>query len=191
MRGNGNDRRERELVRRTAEGDRNSFRTLYDTYKDRVYSTCIRMLGNELDAEEALQDVFVRVYTGIGAFKGESSFSTWLYRIAVNVCIERLRRRKRPLDEIPLDDVPEARTAIWDPPVGTSFRDIVEREIANLPDGYRAVFVLCAVEGYKHREIADMLGIAPGTSKSQYFQARERLRKNLLPYLEVLRYELQ
>lgn len=190
VKGNGSDMSVKKIVRKCIDGDRESFRHLYDTYKDRVFSTCIRMLGNAQDAEDALQDIFVKVHKNISAFEGKSAFTTWLYRIAVNTCIEHLRKRKDN-DSVDIDVTTDTSLFVSSTGPSDNFRLIVDKEIMKLPEGYRSVFILHAVEGFKHHEIAKILDISTGTSKSQYYQARERLRKNLLPYLEVLRYELQ
>lgn len=181
---------DRPLIEACVRGDRISIRCLYDRYKDRLYATCIRMLGSVDDAEDALQDTFVRTFRYLPGFKYESSLSTWLYRIAINVCIEMLRKRSRAGETVSIED--HEHECMTPPPGGPdNCKTIIDREIQNLPEGYKAVFVLHAVEGFKHHEIARMLDISTGTSKSQYYQARERLRKKLKPYLEVLRYEMQ
>ena len=176
---------ESKLIQRCAEGDHDSFKGLYDLYKDRVYSTSVRMLGNLQDTEDAFQETFIKIFKSINNFKWKSSFSTWVYKITVNTCIENLRTRKKE-NNVNIDEVrimPSNKTS-------EDFRLIVEKAIKKLPEGYRTIFILHAIEGFKHREIAEILDISPGTSKSQYFQARAHLRKNLLPYLEVLKHEL-
>ena len=174
-----------EVVNRCRNGSRSSFRELYELYKDRMYSLCVRMLGNTEDAEDALQETFVRVFRSLGSFRGESSFHTWLYRIATNTCIEHLRKRKREYSDECLDDPDQEITIPYDPEHTDDLKLFIEQALEKLPNGCRSVFILHAVEGFKHREIAEMLDITEGTSKSQLSLAKEHLRKQLLPSMEV------
>lgn len=183
---------EQSLIEACVRGEKASMKRLYDMYRERIFSTCVRMLRSVEDAEDALQDTFIRAFRYLPGFKGESSLSTWLYRIAVNICIEKLRKRGREGETVTIEDYMGECVASTSTDGSTErFNMIVEREIQKLPRGCKTVFVLHAIEGFKHEEIAHMLEISSGTSKSQYYQARERLRKNLLPYLEELRYEVQ
>ena len=174
-----------EVVNRCRDGSRSSFRELYELYKDRMYSLCVRMLGNTEDAEDALQETFVRVFRSLGSFRGESSFHTWLYRIATNTCIEHLRKRKREYSDECLDDPDQEISIPYDPEHTDDLKLFIEQALEKLPNGCRSVFILHAVEGFKHREIAEMLDITEGTSKSQLSLAKEHLRKQLLPSMEV------
>ena len=178
------------VIKKCMKGDRSSFRELYRMYKDRLYSTCVRLLGNTEDAEDALQETFVKVYNNIGKFRGDSSINTWLYRIAVNTCIEHTRKWKHESHHESLDD-PEIKAP--SPAAKKEHIDmklIVEKEIEQLPEGCRTVFVLHTIEGFKHKEIAEMLDISDGTSKSQLSLAKEKLREQLMPYREVMTNEL-
>lgn len=159
-----------------ASGDAHAFERLYRTHVARVHSLVRRMLGDD-DADEVTQDVFVRVWQKLGTFRGESAFGTWLHRLAVNVVLARradlgTRRRRYHDDDEPLDLV-SARSA--SPETTMDF----EQALARLPDGARQVFVLHDVEGYRHEEIAGMLGLATGTSKSQLHRARMALRTHM------------
>ncbi|MBT4485077.1 MAG: RNA polymerase sigma factor [Candidatus Latescibacteria bacterium] len=178
------------VIKKCIEGDHNFFKKLYDSYKDRVYSTSVRMLGNRLDAEDALQEIFIKVFKNISRFRGDSSFTTWLYKIAVNTCIEHIRKRKKDEKIVDIDPHDDNSPVLPGIRPAENFRLIVESEIEKLPEGYKTVFILHAIEGFKYREIADILDISQGTSKSQFFHAKSLLRKKLLPYLEVLKYEL-
>lgn len=171
-------------------GDRSSFRELYNLYKNRIYSTCHRMLGNAQDAEDAAQETFIKVFRSIGKFRGDSSIHTWIYRIAANTCIEHLRKRKNKPYHESIDDPDETSPTISDSGTPVSVRLIIEREIEQLTEGYKTVFVLHEIDGFKHREIAKMLNISEGTSKSQLSAAKAHLRKQLIPYLEVIQNEL-
>jgi RNA polymerase sigma-70 factor, ECF subfamily len=159
-----------------ASGDAHAFERLYRAHVARVHSLVRRMLGDE-DADEVTQDVFVRVWQKLGTFRGESAFGTWLHRLAVNVVLARradlgTRRRRFHDDDEPLALI-SARTAA--PETTMDF----EQALARLPDGARQVFVLHDVEGYRHEEIAGMLGLATGTSKSQLHRARMALRNHM------------
>jgi RNA polymerase sigma-70 factor (ECF subfamily) len=168
-----------ELARQAAAGDLASFEELYRRHFNRVYGVALRMTRHAAEAEDLTQDIFVQLYRKIGTFRGESAFSTWLHRMAVNQVLMHFRKRSSR---------PEAFTDDGEPPVeiepGTENparasvidRIALDEAIAQLPVGYRTVFVLHDVEGYEHKDIARMLGVAEGTSKSQLHKARIRLR---------------
>ena len=163
-------------VARAAGGDVRAFEELYRRHLPRVHSLVRRMTGGR-DADELTQDVFVRVWQKLGLFRGDSSFTTWLHRLAVNVVIERFRteqaRRAR------LRDGEEIFDTIAGPPQRVDLGLDFETALEKLPDGAREIFVLHDVEGYKHHEIATLLEISPGTSKAQLHRARMMLRKHL------------
>jgi RNA polymerase sigma-70 factor, ECF subfamily len=159
-----------------AGGDATAFERLYRRHVNRVYGLVRRMLTDD-DADEVAQDVFVRAWQKLGTFRGEAAFGTWLHRLAVNVILGRREtlgiRRKRYLEgDAVLEMVPARRQG---PEISMDF----ETAMARLPDGARQVFVLHDVEGYRHEEIAEMLGLATGTSKSQLHRARMALRQYL------------
>ncbi|MBA3319779.1 MAG: sigma-70 family RNA polymerase sigma factor [Gemmatimonadales bacterium] len=159
-----------------ASGDAHAFERLYRGHLGRVHSLARRMLSDD-EADEAAQDVFVRAWEKLGTFRGESAFGTWLHRLAINVMLGRRERRglqrQRYLEgDAMLETVAGRRTA-----PETSMD--METAIAQLPDGARQIFVLHDVEGYRHEEIAEMLGLATGTSKSQLHRARMALRQRL------------
>ena len=167
-----------DLVRRAQDGDETAFRDLYREHAGRIYAVCLRLTGDAAAAEERTQDAFVRAWERLGTFRGESAFGTWLHRLAVNVVLmEQRGRRRRERRVAPASDDPvfERAAAV---PAGAERLDL-ERAIALLPAGARAVFVLFDVEGYSHEEIAGMCGIAVGTSKAQLFRARRLLREML------------
>ena len=171
-----------DLVARAQAGDQAAFRDLYRRHAGRVYALCLRLTGDARDAEERTQDVFVRLWDKVRSFRGESAFSSWLHRLAVNVVLNERRatgrreQRVRPAEDP--DSVVGAQHA-------APLRDVaglsidLERAIADLPDGAREVFVLYDIEGYPHAEIAELVGIAEGTSKAQLFRARRLLREKL------------
>ena len=159
-----------------ARGDASAFERLYRTHVARIHSLTRRMLSSD-EADEVTQDIFVRTWQKLSQFRGDSAFTTWLHRLAVNVVIERRRtfaiqRERMAPDSAVLDSLPVA------PPRADLTVDF-EHAIGQLPPGAREVFLLHDVEGYKHREIAVMLGVATGTSKRQLHRARMLMRKHL------------
>jgi RNA polymerase sigma-70 factor, ECF subfamily len=165
-----------------ARGDRQAFERMYRTHVNRVFSVCVRMSGDRVLAEELTQDVFVRAWSKLSLYRGESAFSTWLHRLAVNVVLNARktegRRRGRFAAEADepqgaMPTVAVARAA----PAGISID--LEAAIAALPPGARRVFVLHDIQGYKHEEIAGMLEITSGGSKAQLHRARLLLREAL------------
>jgi RNA polymerase sigma-70 factor (ECF subfamily) len=172
--------REAELVRRAQAGDRVAFEQLYRDNVGRVYALCFRMAGTAELAEELAQDVFVRAWQKLGSFRGESAFSSWLHPLTVNVALsERRSRRRRVARVMTTDDLTQFERPGPTPADGPEAGFDLERALATLPPGARAVFVLHDVEGYKHEEIAERTGVAAGTSKAQLHRARKLLREAL------------
>ena len=156
-------------------GDERAFRDLYARHTPRLFQLVLRVVGGaEHDAEDVVQETWIRATEKLGSFRWEAAFGTWLTGIGLNVARGLLRKRGRWVE---MDDAPEP----WRPPPNDGDRIDLERAIALLPAGYRTVLVLHDVEGYRHEEIGEMLGIAPGTSKSQLFNARRSLRQALEP----------
>ena len=187
-------RSNRDLVARAQTGDENAFEALFLQHKQRVYSLCLRMIGNPADAEELTQEAFLQVFRKIDTFRGEAAFSTWLHRLTVNVVLMRLRKKK--VTQISLeesvggDEFDEQKKEFGAPDLtlkGSIDRLNLERAIAQLPPGYRQAFVLHDVQGYEHHEIAEMLGSSIGNSKSQLHKGRARLRKLLRETARVRR----
>jgi RNA polymerase sigma-70 factor (ECF subfamily) len=174
------DRRAEEwrLVQAAQGGDLSAFERLYRENERKVFGLCFRMASDPALAEELTQDVFVRAWQKLGSFQGRSAFSSWLYPLAVNVALsERRTRRRRTSREMATDDLtPFERPE--KPKAPDSSVDL-ERAMASLPPGARVVFVLHDVEGYRHEEIANMTGMAEGTSKAQLHRARRLLRERL------------
>jgi RNA polymerase sigma-70 factor (ECF subfamily) len=161
-----------------AGGDRRAFERVYRTHVNRVFSVCARMCGNRSQAEELTQDVFVRVWEKLPLFRGESAFSTWLHRLAVNVVLNARKVEGRERSRTKDDDEGEILNGVGTSPRHGERMDL-EAAIARLPKGARRVFVLHDVEGYKHEEIAEMLGVTAGGSKAQLHRARMLLREAL------------
>jgi len=171
-------------IRLAQQGDAAAFERLYRLHSRRVYSLCLRMVGNTAEAEDLTQEAFLQLFRKIATFRGESAFSTWLHRLAVNVVLMRLRKKSGK--ETSLEQVTEP-----DEESGTPRRDFgaidlrlsgsldrvnLQRAVDQLPPGYKAAFILHDVQGYEHNEIAQMLGCSIGNSKSQLHKARMRLR---------------
>jgi RNA polymerase sigma-70 factor (ECF subfamily) len=166
------------LAGRIRDGDLTAFEELYRVHASRLYNVAWRLLGNAADAEDALQETFLQAFRRIGTYRGDAAIGTWLYRLATNLCLDRVRsraaredRRTEALNEAGPVAVATSAT------LGAMTRVDLERAIGRLPDGYRAAFVLHDVEGFEHREVAAILGVSEGTSKSQVHKARMKLRE--------------
>jgi RNA polymerase sigma-70 factor (ECF subfamily) len=181
-----------ELVKRAQEGDSDAFAALFHTHKARIYSVCLRMTNNAAEAEDLTQDAFLQVFRKIASFRGDSAFSTWLHRISVNTVL--MHFRKKSLCQVSLDepysneDGAKVRREF-----GTRDNDLagcvdriaLARAMKDLPPGYRTIFLLHEVEGYEHKEIAEMLGCSVGNSKSQLHKAKLRIRELLARSIEA------
>jgi RNA polymerase sigma-70 factor (ECF subfamily) len=177
---------ESEAIERAKQGDEGAFKVLYDLHKRRVYSLCLRMTQNTASAEDLTQEAFLQLFRKIATFRGESAFSTWLHRMAVNVVLMQLRKKNLPI--VPIDETTEGDEdgtvkkepgAPDDRLTGAIDRLRLQRAVDELPPGYRTIFVLHDVEGYEHNEIAEMVGCSIGNSKSQLHKARLKLRELL------------
>jgi RNA polymerase sigma-70 factor (ECF subfamily) len=168
-----------ELTQRSAAGDMGAFQELYERHNRRVYSLCLRMTGNVVEAEDLAQEVFIQLFRKIGSFRGESAFTTWLHRLTVNQVLMHFRKRGVRLEqtteegEVPVQIVKGTENPNAMPVVD---RIALDKAIAQLPPGYKTVFTLHDIEGHEHEEIARMLGCSVGTSKSQLHKARMKLR---------------
>jgi RNA polymerase sigma-70 factor, ECF subfamily len=171
---------EADLVQRCRRDEPGAFEELYRHHAGRVYNLAVRLSGSLAEGEDLTQDVFIQVHRKLDGFRGESALGTWIYRLATNHCLDYLRSREgRAQGRLePLEEVDSWEPATVTAPLRADRIDL-ERAIARLPLGYRAAFVLHDVEGFEHREVAAMLGIAEGTSKSQVHKARLKLREYL------------
>ncbi len=174
---NRTDEASPDLAVRCQAGDVDAFAELYARHSARIFSLASRMTGSPETGEDLLQEIFLQAYRKIGGFKGGSAIGTWLYRLALNHCLDFVRSRRAKMDKAtaPIDDTGWSPT-LAAPRDSPAERIDLERAMRQLPEGCREVFVLHDVEGYEHKEIAAMLGIAEGTSKSQVFKARMKLR---------------
>ncbi|MGD0225935.1 MAG: sigma-70 family RNA polymerase sigma factor [Terriglobia bacterium] len=176
---------ETQVIARAQRGDEEAFAALFETHKRRVYSLCLRMTGNTAEAEDLTQEAFLQLFRKISTFRGESAFSTWLHRLAVNVVLMHLRRKG--LQQTSLDEVDTSQDEPVKRDYGSDDRRLtgsvdrigLQKAIGDLPPGYRTVFVLHDVEGYEHNEIAEIMKCSVGNSKSQLHKARMKLRERL------------
>lgn len=168
---------EPDVIARAGRGEPAALRAIYDRHAERVWSVVRRLAGDDAMAEDWAQDAWIRVFRALPAFRGEARLSTWIHRIAINVAVDGQRRRAREVAAEALDEETTSQAA-------TPHRDVelgvaLERALDGLPAGMRQVLVLHDVEGYTHEEIGAALGVAAGTSRSQLFKARARLRDSL------------
>lgn len=167
-----------DTVQRAQAGDRRAFEQLYRENVGRVFGVCLRMAGEGAYAEELTQDAFVRAWEMLASFRGESAFSSWLHRVAVNVVLVDFRSRKRRDARITVvEDLSEFESHGGKQTWGEAID--LEKAIARLPRQARTIFVMHDIEGYKHEEIAEMMGLAVGTTKAQLHRARKLLREVL------------
>ena len=165
---------ESQLIRRASEGDARAVRALYERYSPRVYAVVRRIAGDDHTAQDYAQETWVRVIRALPSFRGDSKFSTWLHRIAVNAALQARRRESTRQDrEVPIPDTIPVRPASSDPLLAQRLEAALDR----LPEGMRRVLILHDVEGYTHQDIGELMGVAPGTSKSQLFKARAKMRQ--------------
>ena len=174
---------ERQLSERCARGEKPACRELYDSYAGRLLALSTRYTGSQDAAEDVLQDSFIKVFSSISSFRyrGEGSLYAWIRRVVINQSLDWLRLQKKN-GTVPIE---EARTSseVEEKDVASIPEDVLARMVEELPDGYRTVFNLFAIDGYSHREIGNMLGIKEKTSSSQYFRARALLAERIKEYI--------
>lgn len=186
---------ESELVRRAQGGDTSSFDRLVEAHYSAVYNAAYRMLNDPSSACDATQTAFIRAFEALHSFRGASAFGTWLYRIVMNVCLDELRkRRNQPVSLVPDDDdedsleerdIPDDSD---EPGMLAEQRErqaVVQAAIERLPEDYRAIIVLYDIRGFSYQEIGEVLDIPLGTVKSRLNRARNALRDEMAPYLEL------
>jgi RNA polymerase sigma-70 factor (ECF subfamily) len=190
----GRDDSQINLVKRAQAGDEQAFATLFQQHKNRVYSVCLLMTKDVAEAEDLTQEAFLQVFRTVSSFRGDAAFSTWLYRVAVNTVLMKLRRRKSPptvsLDEPVNSESPSLHRDFGksDPELtGVVDRIALRRALQELPEGCRTIFSLHEVEGYQHHEIAELLDCSIGNSKSQLHKAKLKMRSLLFPKAKIRR----
>jgi RNA polymerase sigma-70 factor (ECF subfamily) len=184
-----------EAVRAAQAGDRGAFDALVERHKDIVYAVAYRFAKDPDLALDLSQDVFIRAYRGIRSFKGKSSFSTWLYRIAMNTCIDYTRKRSRSVDSLAVSEevaeyagsepiVAQLPRQPGDDALSSELGEQIQKAIDLLPEYHRSVFVLYEIEGLSYKDIAEVVGCSIGTVMSRLHYARKKLRTMLAPYVE-------
>lgn len=169
---------EQELVNGCRRRDRLAQKRLYETFGGKMFALCLRYVKNRADAEDVLQEAFIKIYENIDAFRGDSPLQYWIKSIVVNTALKHIRKQKYLVE---LDDVHTYDNQVADPGftlAGFQMQQLMEM-IHELPTGCQTVFNLYAIEGYQHNEIAELMGISEGTSKSQYSRARGLLQQKL------------
>jgi RNA polymerase sigma factor (sigma-70 family) len=167
---------EKQWIARAQQGEQQAFHHLYDNYHRKIFALCWRMLADKEVAEDVCQEVFVQLWQKINNFRGESKFNTWLHSVATNTVLGHLRKNKNWLQRvfsIEHQSVEDVAVELAD----TFALQELDKQISKLPERARMVFVLFAVEGYRHEEIAQMMGIAVGSSKAQYHRAKRLLKE--------------
>lgn len=166
-----------EIVEQCKQGNRQAQFELYRLYSQAMYNICLRMLKNEMDAEDLLQNSFVDVFSKLHTFKYQSSVGAWIKRIVVNNCINHLKKKRLKIEELKDNHAANLIEPTKEREVDSKITvDQVKAAMQDLPDGYRVVFSLYMFEGYDHKEIADLLGVTEATSKSQYSRAKRKLK---------------
>lgn len=183
---------EQKLIKRCQNGDIQAFRALVERYEDRIYALACSITGNPETAKDAAQEAFVRAYKALKNFEGKSSFYTWLYRIATNVCLNAAQKETRRLDSVSLDGLQEKQEISPERFFGTEapendieridLRQQIDKVLNHLSPDHRAVVVLKDIEDLSQEEIADTLGISVGTVKSRLSRARAHLKDLLMPF---------
>ena len=163
------------LVKECAKGNSKAQRVLFDKFAPKMMAVCLRYVRNGQEAEDVIQDAFVKIFQKIGEFKMEGSLEGWVRRIIVNTALDSIRKNKKLLDDVAVDDV-HYKVGYTDHQFDNMQVDVLMKLINEMPDGYRVVFNMFAIEGYSHKEIADTLGVTENTSKSQFSRARAFLR---------------
>jgi RNA polymerase sigma-70 factor (ECF subfamily) len=169
---------EAQLIRRAGDGDARAVRALYERYAPRIYAVVRRIAGDDDLAQDYAQEAWIRAIRALPTFRGDARFSTWLHRIAVNAALQAIRKSDtRTRREAPMPDTVPVGPTVRD----SLLQDRLEAALDRLPNGMRQVLILHDVEGYTHEEIGEVLGVASGTSKSQLFKARAKMRFLLGP----------
>lgn len=177
---------ELQIIAGCKEQKREAQKMLYERYARKMYSICLRYSSDQATAQDLLQDGFIKVFANIGSFQDKGSFEGWLKRIFINLALENLRKKKSIFESS--DDIQNLPDVVDEATEDDQMYKISEAEllkmVQELPRGYSTVFNLYAIEDYSHKEIADMLGISEGTSRSQYVRARQILQEKVRQYIK-------
>jgi RNA polymerase sigma-70 factor (ECF subfamily) len=165
------------LIRKAVVGDQAAFSQIYKLHSGKMYSLCKRYAGSSGDADDYFQEGYIKVYRNLESYSGSGSFEGWLRRIFVNTCLDFLRKKSERFSMVDIDDSTDMLVAESSQMPDKLSNDELVKMIQAMPEGYRIIVNLYLVEGYSHREIADMLGISEGTSKSQLSKAKNKLKE--------------
>lgn len=168
------------LISNAAKGDNNSFRKLYDLHSGKMYSLCKRFANSDIEADDLFQEGYIKMYRNLSNFRGEGSFEGWVRRIFVNNCLDILKRKNNLVLTGQFENEQDFFPAIEPEVINKLEKEDLIRILQQLPPGYRSIINLYAIEGYSHKEIADLLAISEGTSKSQYSKARKKLKEIII-----------
>ena len=168
------DKSERDLIKAVQQGDKKAYQTLYQTYIGQVYGLCFRLTSDKSLAEDAAQEVFIQLWRKMGNYKGDSKFSTWLYTVTSNITISYLRKQRGWVKR--MFNIEDSEANFYAAEQSTDLSEL-ERHVARLPERARIVFVLHAIEGYRHEDIASMMNMAVGSSKAQFHRAKQLLKE--------------
>jgi RNA polymerase sigma-70 factor (ECF subfamily) len=168
---------QKTLIESCKKGDRKSQHRLYQTYCKAMYNVCLRMMKNKFEAEDLLQNSFVDVFSKLDTYNYQSTPGAWIKRICINNCINELKRKKIQLTQMNEDLAMEPMPELDERKINVQ---IIQNAISELPEGYRVVFSLYAIEGYDHEEISEIMGVSVSTSKSQYHRAKKKLKEIIL-----------
>lgn len=176
-----------DLIEACINGERAAQRSLYDIFSKKMYVVCLRYTKSQQEAEDVLQEAFIKIYKNLNTYRGESRLDYWIKRIVINTALNNQRKK---LYMYPMVDIDEVQNTVERNKVLSDFRvDELLRMIRELPDGCQTIFNLFAIEGYSHKEIAEMLNVSEGTSKSQFSRARKLLQEKLAEEEKLERYE--
>lgn len=165
-----------EIIDRCRKGDSKAQFEIYKLYYKSMYNVCLRMVGNEVEAEDVMQESFLKAFTKLDSYRGEVSFGAWLRKIVINRSLDQLKKRKVKFEELN-EKIPDEETVQLD--ISEIQMEKLKKAVYSLPDGYRVVLSLYLLEGYDHEEISQILGISNGSSRSQFLRAKMRLREIL------------
>jgi len=172
---------EREIIDGCLKNNRKAQKALYQAYASKFLGICLRYAKERQEAEDVLQEGFIKIFNRIGQYSGSGSFEGWLKRIIINTAITNYRQNLKRYNQVPVDNLPENETEVKAEDFEYTYQELL-KVVQTLPNGYRMVFNLFAIEGYQHKEIAEMLEIDVATSKSQYSRARKLLQKKLIEH---------
>lgn len=170
---------EKTLIAECVKGNAKAQKLLFDKYASKMLAVCMRYFSNKMEAEDVFQEGFVKVFKNIGDFKNLGSFEGWIRRIFIHAALDELRKHKDFLVESDVQDIPHQLSPLNNRADNQLLADDLMKMVMALPDGYRTIFNMFALEGYSHKEIAELLNISENTSKSQYFRAKALLRTQL------------